>query len=109
MEKIKKNDNFPMTIDFVATPDIFAELGKIKRSDQWLVPFALETAENAKSYALDKLRHKNGDLVILNGPDAMLGDQIEVEIFDRSGATLATFASSKESVAEQIMRVIQNI
>jgi phosphopantothenoylcysteine decarboxylase/phosphopantothenate--cysteine ligase len=102
-EKIKKSGDFPLTIDFVATPDIFAELGGIKRPDQWLVPFALETGENGKSHALDKLRQKNGDFVILNGPQAMMGDLAEVEIIDRTGATLATFSGSKESVATQII------
>jgi len=108
-EKIKKNSNFPVTIDFVATPDIFEELGKMKRPNQWLIPFALETEENAKSFALDKLRHKNGNLIILNGPQAMLQDQIQVEIFDRNGTTLATFDGTKETVAMQIMHIIQNI
>ena len=109
VEKIKKNDNSSLTIELIETPDIFAELGKIKRPDQWLVPFALETAHDAKSHALDKLRRKNGDLVILNGPQAMLHDQIEVEIFDKTGATLAAFGGSKESVAVQIMHTIQTI
>jgi len=108
-EKIKKSDDFPLTLEFVATPDIFAELGKIKRPDQWLVPFALETTCNAKSYALDKLRRKNGDLIILNGPQSMLQDHIEVEVLDRTGTALATFGGSKESVAVQIMHIIQNI
>ena len=109
VEKIKKNDHSPLTLEFVETPDIFAELGKIKRPDQWLVPFALETEKNANSHALDKLRRKNGDLVILNGPQAMLQDQIEVEIIDRTGETVATFDGPKESVAVQIMHAIQTI
>jgi len=109
VEKIKKISNFPLTIEFVATPDICAGLGKTKRPDQWLVPFALETARNAKSYALDKLRRKNGDLIILNGPQAMLQDQIEVEMIDRTGTTLATFSGTKESVAVQMMHIIQNV
>jgi len=106
-EKIKKSDPFPLTLEFVATPDIFAELGKIKRPNQWLVPFALESSHDAKRFALDKLRRKNGDLIVLNGPQSMLLDHIEVEILDRTGATLATFGGLKENVAEQIMRVIR--
>ena len=106
VEKIKKCGDSPTTLELVATPDIFAELGKIKRSDQWLVPFALETVENGKSYALDKLRQKNGDLVILNGPQAMLGDKTEVEILDKTGTTLATYSGLKESIASQIIQLI---
>ena len=105
-EKIKKSGNSPMTVEFVATPDIFLELGKIKRQNQWLAPFALETAENGKSHALDKMRQKNGDIIILNGPQAMLGDYAEVEILDRTGEMLATFSGLKESVASQIIDLI---
>ncbi len=106
-EKIKKNGNGAMTVDFVETPDILAELGKIKRPDQWIVPFALETAANGKSLALDKLRRKNGDLIVLNGPQAMQGDRSQVEIFDRVGEIVAKFFGAKESVASQIIGVIQ--
>jgi len=108
-EKIKKCASVPLSIDFVATPDVFAELGKIKRPGQWLVPFALETVENAKNHALEKLCHKNGDLIILNGPQAMLEDQIQVEILDRTGTTLAIFCGPKKEVAVQILHVIQNL
>ena len=97
-----------MTIELVATPDIFAELGRIKRPDQWLVPFALETAENGKRHALDKLQKKNGDWIILNGPESMLGDDAKVEILTSTGATLATFSGSKESVASQIISLINS-
>ena len=107
VDKIKKNDDHTTTVEFVATPDIFAELGKIKRSDQWLVPFALETVENGKNYAFDKLRQKNGDLVILNGPQTILGDEAEVEIFDRTNTMLAKFSGTKVSIAVQIIDIIQ--
>jgi len=107
-EKIKKGSDFSMTIELVATPDIFAELGRIKRPDQWLVPFALETAENGKRHALDKLQKKNGDWIILNGPESMLGDDAKVEILTSTGATLATFSGSKESVASQIISLINS-
>ena len=105
-EKIKKNGASPMTLELIPTTDICAELGKIKRHDQWLVPFALETVENGKSHALDKLRRKNGDMIILNGPQAIMDDQAEVEILNTTGATLATVSGSKESVAIQIMNLI---
>ena len=108
VEKIKKNGDCHLTLDFVATSDIFAELGKIKRFGQWLVPFALETVENGKSLALEKLRQKNGDLVILNGHQTILGDDADVEIFDRTGALLAAFSGSKENIAPQMIGVIVN-
>ena len=117
-EKIKKNDRqlcrqlcnttgveskpigpVTLTIAFQTTVDIFAELGKIKRADQWLVPFALETADDGQSLALEKLIKKNGDLILWNGPSAMLGDQAEVAIIDRAGTILANISGTKAYVA----------
>ena len=106
-EKIKKNGKDSFTIELVETPDILAELGRVKRPDQWLVPFALETSEQGRQHALAKLRDKNGDLIILNGPDAMLGDQTQVELLDRTGALIASFSGPKEDVAVQIFAIIQ--
>ena len=105
-EKIKKNGKDTLTIELVETPDILAELGRIKRPDQWLVPFALETSEQGRQFALTKLRNKNGDLIILNGPNAMLGDQTQVELLDRTGALIASFSGLKEDVAVQIFNII---
>jgi len=106
-EKIKKSGKDTLTIELVETPDILAELGRIKRPDQWLVPFALETSKQGRQLASGKLRDKNGDLIILNGPDAMLGDQTQVELLDRTGALIASFSGLKEDVAVQIFAIIQ--
>ena len=105
-EKIKKNGKDSFTIELVETPDILAELGRVKRPDQWLVPFALETSEQGRQFALGKLRDKNGNLIILNGPNAMLGDQTQVELLDRTGELIASFSGTKENVAVQIFNII---
>lgn len=57
--------------------------------------------------ALEKLHRKRCDLVVLNGPEAMRGQQTEVEVIDSTGAILATLAGAKEQVAEGIFRVIR--
>lgn len=63
-EKIKKkSDN--LSLELVKTMDIAAELGKSKTSRQQVIGFALET-ENAEVHALEKLRKKNLDAIILN-------------------------------------------
>lgn len=105
-DKIKKNNTFPLTLEMIATPDIFAALGEIKRQDQWLVPFALETVENGKNYALDKLRRKNGDFIILNRPQSLFADEAEVEILDKTGATLATLHDTKDRIATQLINML---
>lgn len=63
-EKIKKT-SAELDIRLVKTKDILASIGKLKRNDQFLVGFALET-ENEKENALKKLHTKNADLIVLN-------------------------------------------
>jgi len=64
-EKIKKEASATIHLDLVKNPDILASLGKIKRSTQTLVGFALET-ENELENAKKKLISKKADLIILN-------------------------------------------
>ena len=62
--KIKKKDS-PLELRLEETEDIAAALGKMKRENQKLICFALET-ENEEAHALKKLERKNADLLILN-------------------------------------------
>ncbi len=63
-EKIKKNDD-QWSLTFEKTVDIAASLGKLKRKDQILVGFALET-EHEEKHAFVKLTKKNFDFIVLN-------------------------------------------
>ncbi len=63
-EKIKKKDD-GLSIKLKKTTDILASLGKIKKANQLLIGFALET-ENEEQYAKEKLQKKNLDLIVLN-------------------------------------------
>jgi phosphopantothenoylcysteine decarboxylase / phosphopantothenate---cysteine ligase len=62
--KIKK-DTDTLLVEMVKNPDIAAQLGKIKRPDQLLVGFALET-DDEESNAKAKLEKKNFDFIVLN-------------------------------------------
>ena len=53
------------SIELEKTVDIFAHLGKIKKPNQILVGFALET-QDEENYAKGKLEKKNLDLIVLN-------------------------------------------
>ena len=70
------------------------------------VGFALET-DDQRFRALTKLERKSCDLIVLNGPAAMDAADNQVEVFDRSGATVASLAGTKETVARGILSVIQ--
>lgn len=65
-EKIKKKDE-TLHIELVRTPDIAATLGKVKKKGQILIGFALET-ENGEAHAVEKLKTKNLDMIVLNNP-----------------------------------------
>ena len=54
-----------MTIELEKTTDIAASLGKLKRKNQWMVGFALET-NNEVENAQGKLKRKNFDMIVLN-------------------------------------------
>ena len=96
----------PLTLHLLETSDIIATLGAEKRADQWVVGFALET-EDQRFRALVKLEKKSCDLIVLNGPEAMNAADNQVELLDRSGAIIATFAGSKRAVAQGILSVLQ--
>lgn len=98
----------PLELHLIETPDIVATLGQEKADQgthQWLVGFALET-DDRRFRALTKLIKKNCDLIVLNGPEAMNAATNNVEILDRSGEVVASFAGSKDDVARKIFEVV---
>jgi phosphopantothenoylcysteine decarboxylase/phosphopantothenate--cysteine ligase len=65
-EKIKKtNDQLILTLE--KTADIAATLGKMKKENQVLIGFALET-DRVLDYAKEKLIKKNLDMIVANNP-----------------------------------------
>jgi phosphopantothenoylcysteine decarboxylase/phosphopantothenate--cysteine ligase len=106
-QKITKQQNKELLLKLIETPDILADLGRIKRTDQWIVPFALETNHDSKSRAIKKLHQKNGDLILLNDPKSMYSDLTTIEVLDNNGQTIALICDTKERVAAQIMSLIQ--
>jgi len=106
-QKISKpKDGGGITIQLLPTPDILAALGKIKRPDQWSVAFALET-ENGSVRALEKLRQKNCDFVVLNNPDSIGKDEATFQVFDAIGERRKEFTGSKRFFAEELLRFVQ--
>lgn len=60
-----KREKGDMVLHLAPTKDIAAELGKLKREEQHLVGFALET-DNERSNAIHKLESKKLDFIVLN-------------------------------------------
>lgn len=107
-EKIKRSDEI-LTLSLCPNPDIAASLGQVKRKDQVLVGFALETANDEKK-AMLKLQKKNLDLIVLNS----LGDQQtgfkfdtnKVTILDQTGVIFTSVLKLKSEIAMDIVNKI---
>jgi len=107
-EKIKKTDD-DITLQLSKTKDILRSLGEIKNPGQLLVGFALET-NNEREYALNKMRSKNADMIVLNSlRDDKAGfghDTNKVTVFDKEGYEHELNLASKKTIAEEIVNLI---
>lgn len=65
VSKIKREKGEDLLLHLVSNPDIALEMGKLKHPNQINVGFALET-DNGLQNALNKLKKKNLDLIVLN-------------------------------------------
>lgn len=104
-QKIKKSDeNF--SLELKKTKDIAKELGKIKSEKQILVGFALET-ENEKVNAINKLKSKNLDFIVLNSMNdkgaGFQSDTNKITIFTRNNEEKTFTLKSKTEVASDIV------
>lgn len=104
-EKIKKSGN-EMILRLKPTTDIASELGKKRKSGQFIVGFALETTDGLKE-AGEKLRKKNMDMIVLNTlreKGAGFGvDTNRITIIDRNNNIDKFELKSKAEVAKDIL------
>ncbi len=109
-EKIKKSDSH-LTLDLEKTTDILSALGKVKKPNQTLVGFALET-ENEEVNAVSKMKKKNTDYIVLNSlKEVGAGFGLEtnkVTIFSASGEKKKVELQSKEEVARELIEFVLN-
>jgi phosphopantothenoylcysteine decarboxylase / phosphopantothenate---cysteine ligase len=110
-EKIKKTSS-TLIIELTKTKDILKTLGEKKRKGQLLIGFALETV-NERQYALDKLKSKNADVIVLNSLNdegAGFGhDTNKITIFEKSGNEITYDRKPKQQVAKDIVDRIVNL
>lgn len=103
-EKIKRGED-GLELHLSPTKDIAAALGQMKRPNQRLVGFALETA-NEKENALRKMQKKNLDFIVLNSLNdagaGFLHDTNKVTLLSASGEVEFPLKSKRE-VAQDII------
>jgi len=110
-EKLKKTTD-TVTVELIKTKDILQSLGEKKYNGQILIGFALETV-NEREYALNKLRNKNADMIVLNSLNdegAGFGyDTNKITIFEKNGKEISYERKPKQQVAKDIVDRIVNM
>jgi len=103
--KIKKQDD-QLVLHLNRTPDILANLGKLRRKGQILVGFAMET-ENGLENARKKLDEKNLDWIVLNDlreEGAGFGTETNrVTLIGKDGSSYPMEIMSKPDVAAALL------
>lgn len=109
-QKIKREKE-DLILKLVPTEDIAAALGKVKKENQCLVGFALET-NNELANARHKLEKKNFDFIVLNSlQDAGAGFQCDtnkITIVDKEKA-IPYPLKTKTEVADDIIDRLANL
>ena len=89
------------SLRLIRNPDVLATVGKRKGARR-IVAFALETGDGVRR-AQAKLKRKNADFIVLNGPSALNAARTDVTILDQDGEVERHRVASKEAVAAAIV------
>jgi phosphopantothenoylcysteine decarboxylase/phosphopantothenate--cysteine ligase len=107
--KIKKTDTEDISLELTKNPDIVDLLGRIKRSDQFIIGFAAES-EELLSNASQKLQRKNLDVIVGNDitvPDIGFGsDDNAVVILSASGNKESLPRMPKRAIADHLCDIL---
>jgi len=107
-QKIKRTDDDGITLTLTPNPDIAAALGRVKRKDQLLIGFALET-DNEEPNAIRKMERKQLDFIVLNSlrdEGAGFGhDTNKVTIFSCNGVKRSFELQTKREAAKEIIDI----
>lgn len=107
-QKIKKTGE-AFNLNLKPTKDILLEMGRRKNENQLLIGFALES-ENGRKNALEKLRKKNADFIILNSLNdegaGFGGDTNKISIFGKNNNEFHSVLKSKDEIASDIVHFL---
>ena len=110
--KIKRESNAALSLSLVQNKDIALALGKMKRADQVLAGFALETNDGVK-HAKEKMKRKKLDMIVLNSlEDTGAGfryDTNKITIIDREGHIEDFSLKDKKDVAMDIVSKLKTL
>lgn len=110
--KKMKREKDNLILELKPTQDIASEIGKLKKPEQFLVGFALETHDEERN-AVAKMERKNFDFIVLNSlQDFNTGfgfDTNKISIIHRSGLKREYELKTKKDVAEDIVNEINTL
>lgn len=106
-QKIKRGPG-ETSLTLVPNPDIMAAVGKRKKKGQVVVGFALET-EHRAAHAARKLRAKQLDAIVANGPSSLGGSVSEAVLLTRGDHLVPLGRASKDAQARKIVREIERL
>lgn len=96
-----------VTLELESTPDVAATLNVKKRDDQVAIGFALQTHDGEKR-AVEKMRAKKFDGIVLNAPDALGGDDGRYTFFDAGSENADNWGKlTKRTCAQKIFGFAQ--
>jgi phosphopantothenoylcysteine decarboxylase/phosphopantothenate--cysteine ligase len=95
-----------IALNLIETSDVIATLGGCKRSDQWVVGFALETDDH-HFRAITKAQRKCCDLIVLNDVAAIDSKFNEIELLQPDGTCILKLGGTKSEVADAVVATIQ--
>ena len=89
------------------TEDITTALGK-RKAGRILVAFAMED-HDPYTHAERKLKKKNCDLIVLNGPENVGADRAVVELFTPAQGWSQPIRGSKAAIARRLVKIIESM
>lgn len=109
-EKIKKKEQI-LSLNLIKNKDILATLGNTKKKNQFVAGFALET-NNENENALNKLKSKKVDVIILNSLKqkgaGFKTNTNQISIYNKNGSVINFDLKTKAAVANDIVKYIKN-
>ncbi|MEE8467924.1 MAG: phosphopantothenoylcysteine decarboxylase [Planctomycetota bacterium] len=101
--KRKEQGPGPLQLTLVENPDVLASVAA-EKGDRRVVAFALET-DDGERRAMEKLRAKNADWIVLNDPSAQGATRSSVVVLSAAGVVARIEDEPKEVIARALLGI----
>ena len=91
----------------VPTEDIAAALGRVK-AERITIAFAMED-HDGRAHAERKMRRKNCDAIVLNGPQNVGADHCRVDFLEKGGRWQRWPIGTKRAIAKRLVKAVERL